>query len=493
MTVLSKNKFANKNKDDRRVGLLLLPQLPKEIMERISRGGYECYLVGGCVRDLLMSRQPVDYDFVTDRKPEQIISAALEAGWKVRKYGEAFGIIHIVIGKEKFEVASMRTENYGKDPHRPETVTFVGDLYQDLARRDFTMNAVAMDKDGRLIDPFGGVNDIRNGVIRCIGSPKNRFLEDPLRILRASRFVVQTGFDLEETIPTAMSDRDIQQRFRELSVERVRDEFEKILLAPRPSPGLKLLIDTGVLGLSCSAKEGGKKIRVDFLPEIMQLNGVPQNPRYHRYDVLTHILRTVDEAPPVHILRWAALLHDVAKGRPGVRTLNKRGELSDRGHHLVGAGMAQRILGRLKVPRRYVQRIVWLIKNHRNLPPADRQGLIRWAFKRSRDFSNRHEFMEAAQQLFLLGRADDASKGRETSSFYFHFLLSQFPKIASGLTFYPYELKISGDDIVKKTGAGPIVGKILNSLLTDVQKGKIMNTPEALRAAVQKYSYFRQA
>ncbi len=466
-----------------------LPQIPKEskeIMERMCRGGYQCYLVGGSVRDLLMSRQPADYDFVTDRKPEQIVSEALEAGWKVRKHGEAFGIINIVIGKKKYEVAAMRTENYGEDPHRPERVAFVGDLYKDLARRDFTMNAVAMDKDGKLIDPFDGINDIKNRIIQCIGNPEARFSEDPLRVLRASRFVVQTGFALDGKIRAAMSSEIIQKRFQNLSVERVKDEFEKILLAPQPSQGLRLLADTGVLGLSCSVKQGGRKFRVAFLPEIMQLDGVAQNPRYHQYDVLTHILRTVDEVPPVPIPRWAALLHDVAKGKPGIRSLNRRGEISDRGHPLAGAEMAKRILGRLRVSPKDSQRIVWLVKNHQNLPSDDLQRLTRWAIRRSRDFANRNEFMEAARQLFLLGRADDAAKGRETSALYFHFLLSRFSKIVSGIIFYPYELNISGDEIVEKIGRGPVVGKILHDLLVDVQTGRIKNTPEELKAAVQK-------
>ena len=463
-----------------------LGQLPRLIMEKMSQDGHQCYLVGGSVRDLFMSKEPADYDFVTDRLPDQILSLATQAGWKAREQGRAFGIIQIIIGKKSYEVASMRAEEYGKDPHRPEKVVFIGDLQQDLARRDFTMNAIALGKNGKLIDPFGGIDDIKKGIIRAIGDPQARFLEDPLRVLRAARFAVQMGFSIEKAIPPAMMKRDVQERFRGLSVERIRDEFEKILLAPGPSRGLRLLADTGILGLSCTQNRKGRKTGVDFLPEVMQLDGIPQNPRYHNYDVLTHTLKVIDKVASSPVLRWSALLHDVAKGRPGVRTINKRGEISDFGHHLLGAKIARKILGRLKVSKAYTRRITWLIKNHQNLPSTKVLRLTKWIIKKARDFTNRHEFREAARQLFLLGQADDASKGREANSIYFHLLLTRFPEIIAALVLYPGELEISGSDIVEVTGSGPIVGKILYELLADVQGGKVANLREDLLGAIQE-------
>ena len=192
--------------------------------------------------------------------------------------------------------------------------------------------------------------------------------------------------------------------------------------------GAKVTSRYGSAGPVVFCETGERKARVAFLPELMELDGVVQNSHYHQYDVLTHILKTVDEVPSVLVLRWAALLHDVAKGRPGIRFLNRRGEVSDRGHHLAGAGMAKRILGRLKVSRRYTQRIAWLIKNHRDLPGTGQQEVIKWAIRRSQDFTNRHEFMEAARQLFLLGRANDASRVEKPIRFTSISYFPSFPK-----------------------------------------------------------------
>lgn len=463
-----------------------LPPSIRAIMEKISAGGYSCYLVGGCIRDMLLSRQPCDYDFVTDRRPGEIISAAAEAGWKARQQGISFGVVNVLIQEENYEIATMRSESYGADPHRPSKVEFISDIIMDLARRDFTINSMAIDKQGQLIDPFGGQDDLKNGIIRCVGNPRDRFLEDPLRILRAARFMAKTGFTPGPDLAGACADEAVRTRFTQLSVERVRDELEKILIAPYPAHGLRHLVQTEILTLTCSVKKDGHKEPVPILPEIAALQGVWQNPRFHAYDVLEHTLRSVDQIDAVAVLRWAALLHDAAKGRPGIRSLNKQGEPVDYGHASAGAALAQNILDRLRVPCAQSRMIIWLVKNHMVAPGMDDGRMYRWIKKRARDFKDRNAFMAAVRQLFLLAGADNRARGYVADPDYIAAVNTSFQRVLSRIVLYPGELEISGEYLAHKVGKGPLVGKILQDLLVDVQTGRIPNSNRELQAAVDK-------
>ena len=464
----------------------VLPPVPKMILEKISEGGFSCYLVGGSVRDIILNREPNDYDFVTDRSPAEIIAAAEKAGWKVWKQGIAFGVVNIMLKGTTYEIATMRTETYGADPHRPDRVAFVKDIVNDLSRRDFTINAMAMDKQGRIIDPFGGKDDLKKGIIRCVGQPRQRFHEDPLRILRAARFISKTGFTADPNIATAAKDEKILRRFNLLSVERVRDELEKILLSSFPSRGLRFLVNTEILRRSCSGKTRGEREDIPILPEIAAMQGVKQNPRFHVYDVLEHTLKTVEGINPQPVLRWAALLHDVSKGREKIRCLNKRGEIADYGHASAGAKLAQKILERLRLPQKTADRIVWLVKNHMIVPGADLRYMAKWVKKRSREFTGRKTFMEATRQLFLLADADNRARGKKVDESYISVVTENFLKVMSQSVLYPAELNISGEYIVQKLGKGPQVGKTLRDLLIDVQTGRLANNREVLKAAVNK-------
>lgn len=463
-----------------------IPPAPRDILEKMSAGGYSCYLVGGSVRDLLLSRRPADYDFVTDRRPAQIIAAAEEADWKALQHGIHFGVVSVLIQGKSYEIATMRTEAYGADPHRPASIEFLDELEKDLARRDFTINAMAMDIEGRVIDPFGGREDLKKQLIRCVGEPRHRFLEDPLRILRAARFIARTGFKPDQDIATAAGDREVRRRFAQLSVERVRDELEKILLSPFPSRSLRYLVETGMLELSCSMKTGAGREAVPILPEIAAMQGVAQNPRFHTYDVLGHTLEALDRIPAQPVLRWAALLHDVAKGTPGVRCLNRRGEPADYGHAGAGAKLAGNILKRLRLPAEITQLVAWLVRNHMVLPDADDKRMARWVKKHSRDFPRRQAFAEAAQFLFLLAQADSWAKGKGADPAYLEAVTESFHRVMAKTVLYTGELAINGTFIAHKVGRGPLVGKILRDLLVDVQSGRLKNNSEELQAAVNK-------
>ncbi len=465
---------------------LVLPPTPKTILDKMSEGGFSCYLVGGSVRDMLRGRVPSDYDFVTDRIPAEIVAAAEKAGWKVWKQGIAFGVVNVLLKGIIYEIATMRTETYGTDPHRPDRVAFVKDIVNDLSRRDFTINAMAMDKQGRIIDPFGGKDDLKKGIIRCVGQPGQRFYEDPLRVLRAARFISKTGFTADPNIATAAQDERILHRFKRLSLERVRDELEKILLSTYPSRGLNFLVNTEILRSSCSGKTRGEREDIPILPEIAAMQGVKQNPRFHAYDVLEHTLKTVEDINPQPVLRWAALLHDVSKGKEGTRCLNKRGEIADYGHASAGAQLARDILDRLRLPPKTADRIVWLIKNHMIVPGADYRYMAKWVKKRSREFTDRKTFMEATGQLFLLADSDNRARGKKVEESYISDVTENFLKVMSHSVLYPSELNISGEYIAQKLGKGQQVGKTLRDLLIDVQTGRLANSREILKAAVNK-------
>jgi len=465
----------------------IFPSAVQKILNKMSENGFACYLVGGCVRDLLMLQTPFDYDFVTDRRPGEIISAAEEAGWKVWTQGSSWGVINLIVDGSSFEVATMRSESYGADPHRPEKVAFLNDIFSDLSRRDFTINAMAMDASGEIIDPFGGWEDLERKVVRCVGKPRERFLEDPLRLLRAARFIARTGFDIHHDIVSAIKDKEVHKRFKVLSVERVRDELEKILVSQMPSLGLEMLVKTGALEMPCTLKAEGEKIEVPFLPEISSLYGIKQNPRYHCYDVLEHTFQTVNAVSPSKILRWAALLHDIAKGAEGVRCYNSKGEVADYGHAKRGEVVARNILQRLKTEGTVFQRVPWLVKHHMDLNFIDENSAIRWAKKCARDFPDRQHFMEAVHQLIQLSYADDKARGMHDKNDSFLMEMNVIlEKVLEKMVLYPEELKISGAFIAEKMGQGPQVGKVLQDLLVDVQVGRLQNSPQDLQDAVLK-------
>lgn len=467
-----------------------LPPAVREILNTMSVGGFTCYLVGGCVRDLLMSCSPYDYDFVSDRRPSEIITAAEKAGWKVYTHGVLWGVVNVIIEGKSYEIATMRSESYGVDPHRPKEVTFLKNIFDDLSRRDFTINAIAMDGSGKIIDPFGGWDDLENKVIRSVGNARERFLEDPLRLLRAARFAARTGFEVHHQIMTASKDEEVRGRFQALSVERVRDELERILLSQMPSKGFKILVKSEVLGLSCTKKSAGRREKVPFLPEVARLYDVEQNPRFHRYDVLDHTLQVVESVEPTKTLRWAALLHDIAKGADGVRCYNRKGEIADYGHAHHGADDARVILERLRAEGVVCQRVPWLIRHHMDLNfDADREA-VRWARKCAKEFSDRQKFLEAVYELIQLSYADDKARGMSgIDNSFLPEMAAILLKVLEKLVLYPEELKVSGEFIAKKMGHGPQVGKVLQDLLIDVQSGRLQNSPQELQAAVLKKAW----
>ncbi len=307
--------------------------------------GAELFLVGGIVRDLLLGA-PVghDLDITTSALPPQTERALHAAGGKVFKIGEKFGTIGAVFVDVQVEVTTYRAEAYVSGSRKPE-VAFGHDLSADLARRDFTMMALDP-RTGAIVDPFGGHADLSSGIIRAVGDPVARFQEDPLRLLRAVRFASRLWFDLDPQTAAAIS--RAAPALATISRERVRDELEKLLLGPSPSRGIQLLCDLGLAEFS--------------LPDIPILRGMDNEPSHGRHkDVFTHTLQVLDRTPPRLALRWAALLHDIAK--PATKHV-ENGKVTFHGHDHKGERMARRILGELHQPSEVIERVGRLVGLH---------------------------------------------------------------------------------------------------------------------------------
>ena len=454
------------------------------LIDQLEKAGHKTYIVGGAVRNKLLGILQKDIDLVTLGRPEEVCAVAESNNWKTHEVGRQFGIVVVVVEGKAFEVASARREQYGEDSHRPEKVCFVQNIREDLARRDFTVNAMAIDSLGNLIDPFGGYIDLEQRLIRAVGEPLRRFGEDGLRSFRAVRFAAELGFEIEKTTLDAIPGTLF--RVQGLSVERVYAELEKIISAPYAGYGLELLAETGLAGCSCTSHKGGRRETVGILEELLHLRGLEQNNRYHALDAWEHTLAAVDAVPSEPVLRWAALFHDAGKGTKGVRIINKHGEVADPGHTQVSAAIAEEILLRFKAPRTMSERVVWLVCNHMYLPQPQYKAVIKWMRKRAGDFSWRQDFEEAVGQLFVLCRADMSAAKINQDFFWLETLENIFAEVFREVPFFHPDLDIGGKEVADKLGSGPQVRHFLDTLLNRVQKGELKNDSSDLREALAK-------
>lgn len=303
----------------------------------------ENYLVGGSVRDTLLGKPPKDYDFCTPMLPDDIEAAVKHAGKRAFITGKRFGTVGFKHNGEFVEVTTFRSEVYGKT-RKPE-VQFVSSLQEDLSRRDFTINAMAM-KDGKVFDPYGGRNDLDNKLIRAVGNPTLRFKEDPLRMLRAIRFSSQLGFDIEEK--TFSSIKKNAHKILEVSKERWVQELDKTLTGDNLEKAIYALYETDLVKF--------------ILPEMRIQYGYDQNSDYHQLTLLEHSVNTASLVEPEVTVRWAAFLHDI--GKPFVKTDNSRGSSNYVFHDVIGAELVYGIGKRLKWSNERIQSVQDLIRNH---------------------------------------------------------------------------------------------------------------------------------
>ena len=373
-----------------------LPTYTKSILQALNEAGYEAYVVGGAVRDLLLRREPGDYDITTNARPQQVLSLCQAKGWRtVDQLGHNFGCVLIALDGFPTEVTTFRGESYDDgDVHRPTHTWFCDRLEDDLARRDFTINAMALDMQGHIYDFHGGRADLRKRLLRPVGQAQVRYGEDALRMLRACRFVAQLGFDyVQDGVPapacgmagTPYYLKEVPvfpvERCNGLSLERVRKELEKLLVSEHAGKGLMLMLATGLLQQSCRVRQNGAYLQVPILPEAEHLLGLRQNPRFHLYDTWEHTLLAIDNSPRELAIRWALALHDLGKGLPHIRIIKPDGQPSDPGHEAQSAKMAEAILQRLGYSEEFVRLVVWLVAQHMRFAPMLLTGektLRRW-------------------------------------------------------------------------------------------------------------------
>lgn len=433
---------------------LKVPPDVEKVVDRLLDAGHDAYVVGGSVRDALRGVDPHDWDVTTDARPEQI-----QKVFKRSLYNNRFGTVVVRSGEHEVEVTTYRTEAEYTDHRRPDAVAFTASLEEDLARRDFTMNAMAWrpPRDGRrgeLVDPFGGRRDIEARLLRAVGNADERFKEDALRMLRAVRFA--TLLDLHVEPDTAEAIRRNAALTASVSGERVQQELTKMLAAERPSAALRLLSDLGVLAVIC--------------PELEECKGTPQE-KLAAENVFEHSLATLDATPPGDLaLRLAGLFHDIGKPETFAD-----GHFHQ--HEFVGEAKARAILRRWKFDKETVNEVTHLIRNHMFWYQTE------WSPSAVRRFI-RKVGLENIPALFALRRADNIGSGARSPRMYALESLWRRvqEEIDSANAFSLRDLKLDGNDLISTLGMrpGPEIGRVLNALFERVLDDPALNDREKL-------------
>ncbi|OGF89067.1 hypothetical protein A3I27_02440 [Candidatus Giovannonibacteria bacterium RIFCSPLOWO2_02_FULL_43_11b] len=456
-----------------------MKQIPNEVLEvvkKLRENNFEAYLVGGCVRDFVCGKKPKDWDVTTNAKPEEI-----QAIFPDNFYENQYGTVGVKTSSDDaslavIEVTPYRIEAKYSDKRHPDKIEFAKDLQEDLGRRDFTINALAMDisgsdpdriqgSDPEVIDLVNGEEDLKNKAKRAVGDPDERFKEDALRLMRAVRFSAELGFTIEERTKDALHKNAGLLKF--ISKERIRDEFQKLIMADGASGGIEILRESGLLK--------------EFMPELLEGWGVGQN-LHHIYTVWEHNLKSLEHAVkenwPLDV-RMAALLHDVGKPR------TKRGEgkfSTFYGHDVVGAKMSDQILSRLRFPKEFIEKVSKLIRYHLfyyNVDEVTESSVRRLIAKVG---------IEDMEDLIRVRICDRIGSGVPKAEPYklrhFRFMVEKLQRdpISVGM------LKARGDEVMKicKIEPGPRVGQILLILLDEVLDDPKKNTKKYLDEKVSR-------
>ena len=429
-----------------------VPQAVREIMDLLRRHGFAPYLVGGCVRDLLRGVMPDDYDMTSDARPEEVMAIF---GASAHPTGLAHGTVTLVCGGLAVEHTTERCDGTYRDSRHPESVTFTKNIEEDLARRDFTVNAIALSPEGALVDPFGGQNDLRTGVLRCVGAPERRFAEDALRILRLLRFSSVLGFSVEEN--TARAARGQKDGLRAIAHERVYAELNKLLFGEHAAT---VLLDyPDILGV--------------VLPELLPCVGFDQRNPHHCYDVWAHTAHAVGAVPPTRVLRWTMLLHDL--GKPGCFTQDADGTGHFYGHTAVSAELAEGIMARLHFEHALAQGVRTQLACFDEMFPPERAAVHRLMARYGR---------ETVGNLLQTKLADNAAKapaGLERAQRPWREALSVYNELlAENACCSLAELRIDGGDLLALGFSGRAVGRAKQRLLDEVASEKLENERKAL-------------
>ena len=438
---------------------MILPEYVRACLDALENAGFAAYAVGGCVRDACLGLTPQDYDLCTAALPEQ--TEAVFAGRKLVLAGKKHGTVGVVTDCGVVEITTFRTEGAYRDNRHPDWVAFVPTIEQDLARRDFTVNAMAYSPNRGFADPFGGREDLKKRLLRAVGDPARRFREDSLRILRGARFAAKYGLRVEKATWEAMVAQS--PLMDNLARERVFEELCKLLPL-----------------LTVETMDLFAPILAAVIPELAPMIGFDQHSPHHAYDLYTHVAHVVAAVPKDLTLRWAALLHDIGK----VPTFTR--DATGRGHFYVhapkGAEMAETVLRRLKAPAALRERVVLLIGKHMTRLEPDKKLLRRQLGRLG---------WETVEQLLWLQEADMGSKGTGNPG-----EMSLFPQIrglleeirAENACLTLKDLAVNGYDLQALGLTGRAIGQCLNILLEKVLEEELPNEREALLAFVKTWN-----
>ena len=430
---------------------MFLPETVQQCLTALEKAGHAAYVVGGCVRDHCLGLIPQDYDMCTSATPEQ--TEEVFRDHRLVLAGKKHGTVGVVTGDGVVEITTFRREGNYRDNRHPDWVVFVPEVEKDLARRDFTVNAMAWSPTRGYADPFGGREDLKNHILRAVGEPRQRFREDSLRILRGIRFAVRYGLTVEENTFAAMESQ--AHLMDNLARERVFEELSKLL------PLLKAedLIRFG-------------PILAAVIPELKPMLGFDQRSPHHAYDLFTHVAHVVAGVPAELTLRWAALLHDIGKVPTFTQDETGRGHFY--GHAPKGAEMAEEVLLRLKAPTALRQQVVLLIEKHMTRLQPDKKQLRRQIGRLG---------WETVEQILLLQEADMGSKGTGESDDPALFaairqVMEEIRQEDSCLSLK--ELAVKGNDLMALGFSGRAIGQMLNALLEQVLEENLPNDRETL-------------
>ena len=431
-----------------------IPAGARHILQTLAAAGHEAYLVGGCVRDLLRGVPPHDWDICTSALPEE--TERCFADRRVIETGLKHGTVTVLEEGEPYEITTYRTEGPYSDSRRPDFVCFVSNLEKDLARRDFTMNAIAMDLQGNLRDPYGSADDIKSRLIRCVGEPDQRFQEDGLRVMRALRFAAVFGYEIEER--TARAVHENRAMLDRVAAERINTELCKLLVGQNAGEVLWQYPD----------------VFCQFWPELGPLVTLEQNNPWHCWGGWEHTIRALEEAPADVTLRLAMLLHDI--GKPAYKSTDEKGIDHFYGHPAVSAQLADKMLRALKFDNKTRERVVLLVERHdvQLLPRS--QVIRRWLNRLS---------PEAFFQLLDIKRADNMGQAPEKVRdrlAELNVIRAKAERIlAERQCLTLKDLAVNGRDVIAAgIGPGPEVGRVLERLLDRVLSGEIPNKRKVL-------------
>lgn len=426
-----------------------LPEKVKTILNILNSAGYEAFAVGGCVRDSVLGKEPKDWDITTSARPAEV--KGLFA--RTVDTGIAHGTVTVLLEREGFEVTTYRIDGEYEDARHPKEVMFTGNLLEDLKRRDFTINAMAYNETRGLVDAFDGMGDLKRRMIRCVGTARERFTEDALRMLRALRFGAQLGFSIEPE--TRRGIQELAPSLKKISAERIQGELLKLLMSDHPEE-VRALYESG--------------ISREIFPWLDAMFQTPQNNPHHVYNVGEHTVSALMHTPPDKILRLAMLFHDIAK--PACLEVDEVGIYHFRGHPREGAAMARMVMRRLKFDNDTIERVASLVQWHDDNPvltPAN----VRRAINRigQRQFP----------RLFAVKRADTMGKGeyrREEKLSYIDQYEAMYQEILEkGECTNLKMLAVSGKDLI---AAGHKPGKDLGRILEELLQ-LVLEDPECNR------------